>query len=396
MRAIPLLQRILKFSPNDSTAHEMLGVLDKHTGACADAIEQFEASAALIYKHPESLEAYASCLFAESRFKEDIPVLQQLVALLPSRTYPKYDLAVVLVRTKQYTEALQVLEPLLPEDMSRATDADLLSVASEAYEQTGNTPKAAALLREAIVLDPTNPSYFTQFADLCLTHESYDVGIAMLNAGIVHMPSEASLYLVRGLLYAKTGEIDKAKSDFKRAEQLDSTQSLSAYATDLAELESNHRDIALANIRTQLKTYPDSPLLHYTLAKILDTLGTEDGDNGASGEALRSALEAARLKPDMVEAHNLLGSIYARTSQYYKAIEECRLVLRLAPSDQSAMYHLLMALRHEKSAEHTEEINSLATQLAEIHRSGLKEEADRKRFKLVEEQAPIADHPTPR
>lgn len=389
-RAILLLERILKAAPNDQTAHEMLGMLDKEQGACSDAIEQFQAATEIIDHHPEALEAYASCLFAESKFDADIPVLRQLSSLLPDRTYPKYDLAIVLVRSKQYDAALKVLEPLLPSDPDRATDPDLLSLASEVYEHAGDTPKAVALLRQAIVLNPSNPSYFTTFADLCLTHESYDAGIAMLNAGIAHMPNEASLYLGRGLLYAKTAELEKAKADFKHAEQLDSGQSLSAYATDLADLEANRQDVALANIRAQLKIYPDSPLLHYIFAKILDAEGGGDDSSGVSSEVLNSALEAARLKPDMVDAHNLLGSLYTRSGQYERAVAECRLALKYAPNDQGAMYHLLIALRHEGAAQHKEEIASLASQLANVQRSGMKEETERKRFRIVEQQAPVS------
>ena len=393
-RAIPLLRRILKTAPDDKTAHEMLGVLERYQGDCFKAIDQFRAAAEVIDKHPESLEGYGYCLFTNSHFDEAVPVFQQLVSLLPDRPYLKYDLAVVLVQAKRYKAAVDVLEPLLPEDLARATDPDLLSLASEAYEQAGDTPKAVALLRQAIVLNPTNPAYFTAFADLCLTHESFDVGIAMLNAGISRLPNEPSLYLDRGLLYAKLAEIDKAKADFKYAEQLDSSQSLSAYATDLAELESNHQDIALANLRAQLKVFPDSPLLHYLLAKILDTVGSNDDGTGISAEALQTALEAARLKPDMAEAHDLLGAMYMRAGQYGKAIEECRLVLKHAPADQSAMYHLLIALRHDGSNKHSEEIASLASRLGDATRSGMKEETDRKRFKLVEQPPAPIEHAT--
>ncbi len=391
-RAIPLLRRILKTTPDDMTAHEMLGVLDRYQGDCSKAIDEFKAAAEVIDKHPESLEGYGYCLFTDSHFEEAIPVFQQLVSLFPDRPYLKYDLAVVLVQAKQYKAAVDVLEPLLPDDLARATDADVLSLASEAYEQVGDTPKAVALLRQAMVLNPTNPAYFTVFADLCLTHDSYDVGIAMLSAGISRLPNEPSLYLDRGLLYAKLAEIGKAKADFKYAEQLDSSQSLSAYATDLAELESNHQDIALANLRAQLKVFPESPLLHYLFAKILDTVGSNDGGADVSAEALQSALAAARLKPDMVEAHDLLSAMYMRAGQYGKAIEECRLVLKYSPDDQSAMYHLLIALRHDGTDKHDEEIASLASRLADAKRSGMKEETDRKRFKLVE-QPPASSEP---
>ena len=88
----------------------------------------------------------------------------------------------------------------------------------------------------------------------------------------------------------------------------------------------------------------------------------------------------------MVEAHDLLGAMYMRAGQYGKAIGECRLVLKYSPADQSAMYHLLIALRHDGANKHDGEIASLASRLADAKTSGMKEETDRKRFKLVEQQ----------
>jgi hypothetical protein len=58
------------------------------------------------------------------------------------------------------------------------------------------------------------------------------------------------------------------------------------------------------------------------------------------------------------------------------------------------MYHLLIALRHDGSNKHSEEIASLASRLGDATRSGMKEETDRKRFKLVEQPPAPIEHAT--
>ena len=109
--------------------------------------------------HPSSLEAYGFCLFKLGRTADAIPVFRQLIPLLPGSTYPSYDLAVVLVASHNDEEAVKVLEPLLTPDQ---TDPDILSLASQ-MSATGNTPKAVALQRQAIVLNPTDPSNYVLF-----------------------------------------------------------------------------------------------------------------------------------------------------------------------------------------------------------------------------------------
>lgn len=138
VRAIPLLKKILKADPRDETAHEMLANLEKKQGNCPAAIEQFVLSADTVDTHPESLGAYGYCLVETRQPAKAVPVFEKLTALLPQQTFPRYDLAVVLVAAKQESAALKILEPLLA---SNPSDPDLLSLASEAYEATGNTPR---------------------------------------------------------------------------------------------------------------------------------------------------------------------------------------------------------------------------------------------------------------
>jgi len=381
-RAIPLLEKILKADPKDGTAREMLAILEGKQGKCQAAIGHFLLSAEVIASHPYSLEVYGYCLEQTKQPQKAISVFEQLAALLPQQTYPKYDLAVLLVETKQHDAALRVLEPLLAADQS---DPDLLSLASEAYEAAGDTPKAVSLLRQAIVLSPATASYYSAFALLCLDHESFQVGIDMINAGMQRISDNSSLYISRGLLYAQLAQYDEAEADFKTAERLDSAQSLSSYAMDLAELEKNHPDKALLEVRSQLKAHPDSPLHHYLLAKLL-AKGGYDNPSEATREAISSALIAVRLKPDFVEARDLLASLYFASGQYRLVVEQSQLALHYAPSDQSAMYHLIMALRHSGQSGDRDKIQALVKRLSESQQASRQKDTDRKRFKLIEQQ----------
>jgi tetratricopeptide (TPR) repeat protein len=379
-RAIPVLREILIADPKDETAHEMLAMLEEKQGDCQTADEQFQLSANAIQAHPNSLNAYGYCLMQTKQPEKAIPVFEQLAALLPEKTYLKYNLAVALVEAKQNEAALKVLEPMLAANPS---DPDVLSLASEAYEATGDTPKAVALLRQAIVLSPATPGYYVSFATLCQDHDSFQVGIDMVNAGLSRISNDPSLYLARGLLYAQLAQYDNAEADFRKADQLDSAQGLSSYFTDLAEVARNNPDQALSNVRSQLKTYPDSPSLHYLLAKLLWTR------KGEADEAIQSALQALKLKPNMVEARDLLAGIYVDKKKYDLAIEQCRLVLKSAPSDETAIFHLIIALRYS-GPDGQREIPALAKQLSDLKQNSRQLETEKKKFQLVEQQSPPA------
>ncbi|WP_446744211.1 tetratricopeptide repeat protein [Silvibacterium acidisoli] len=379
-RAVPVLEQILRGSPKDEIAHGMLAMLEAQQGDCPEAISHFQLSENATRTQSASLAAYGSCFMQLKQPERAVPVFQQLVSLLPDNPDAKYDLAVALVESHQNDEALKLLEPMVAASQA---DPDVLSLASEAYEAKGDTPKAVALLRQAIVLSPSTPGYYVSFAIICLEHDSFQVGIDMIDAGLQHVSADPSLYISRGLLYVQLAKYKDAEADFQKADALDSTQSLGSYATDLAEIAGNDPQKALANVRVQLRNHPSSPYLHFVLAKILWSQG------GASEEAEREVLTAIKLKPDMVPAHDLLADIYMREEKFDRAIEQSRIALKELPSDQSALFHLIMALRHGGPAGQRE-IPGLVKQLSSLKQSERDDETNKMKFKLVEQKAPAA------
>lgn len=380
-RALPLLERILKLDPNDVTAHEMTALLKRKSGDCTGALEHFAAIADRLGTHPASLAGYGDCLVQLKRYNDAVPIFEKLAAAVPDQDYPKYDLALVLVSAKQYDSALKALAPLLA---SSSPDPDALSLAAEAHEALGNTPQAVELLRQAIVLSPSTPDYYTSLAALCLDHDSFRIGIQMMDVGLQHVPKSAAIYLSRGLLHAQLAEYDAAEADFRKAEQLDATQSLSAYALDLAAMQKNNPQQALDQVRAQIKEHPNSPLLSFLLAKLL--MDTSPGSESPEFKlAMQSVERAVQLKPDLVDAHNLLASMYMSTGQYDRAVTESRTALQYAPADESATYHLIISLRHTGQKD---ELPALVKRLSQLHQDSLKKETDRKRFRLEMAQTP--------
>jgi tetratricopeptide (TPR) repeat protein len=99
-------------------------------------------------------------------------------------------------------------------------------------------------------------------------------------------------------------------------------------------------------------------------------------------EAMEAALLAVKMKPDLAGARDLLASMYMRSEKYNLAVEQCRLALQYSPSDETAAYHLVMALRHSGHG-NDDEMKALVKRLSEMHQASLKRETDRKRYRLV-------------
>jgi tetratricopeptide (TPR) repeat protein len=382
-RALPLLERIVKLRPEDPTANAMLGVLEYKRRDCASAIKHFRAAWQRISSQPVALVQYGSCLVDLDKAEDAVPVFQRLLTLQPDDSHSRYNLAVVQLAAHDAKAAIETLQPLLG---GSQPDPDVLDLVSSAYEESGDTPKAVALLRQAIVLDPKKIKYYVDFATISFSHQSFQVGVDMIDVGVKQNPNAAQLRVARGVLLIQLGQYEQAESDFERANELDPTQTSGAVAEGLAQMQQSNLDKALATVRRQLGEHPRDAFLHYLEAEILFQQGA-DADTPQFKQALSAASRAAKLKPDLQLAHDLLGNLYLKSGEIDKSIAESRRALAENPSDQEALYHLIQALRRSGKDKNKAELPALVKRLAVLRQHARQAEASGNRYKLYESGA---------
>jgi len=379
--AVSLLNRLLQLRPGDPTGHAMLAVLEYRQGNCAAATPHFEKAGELLDSQLDALHAYATCLVKFKRLDDAVTVFQRAVALHPDDRQERQLLASVQLTVHKPQDALATLGPLLEASNPRA---DTLELASNAYEDSGDTPQAVSTLRQALLLDPRNVSLYLDFANISFAHESFQVGIDVITEGLTLQPNADDLYLARGVLYAQLAQYDKAESDFERAYELNPNQSLSSAAQGLVAVQANDLDHALRSVQSKLARNPNDPLLLYLQADVLSQKGADPGTPEFQ-LAMRSAKKAVAMQPTLAAARAVLAKMYMQTGEYQAAIDQCRKALISDPKDQTAVYRLIQALR--KTGQKAE-IPDLLKRLAQLREQATKEERERYRYKLIEEDTP--------
>ena len=381
--ALPLLQHVLRLHPNDPTTHAMLAVIAFKKGDCASAVHHFAQSGSLVDSQPGALQEYGVCLMELKQSDKAMPIFQRILASHPDDPRARRSLATAQLSAGQPQDAITTLQPLLE---SGSPDVSVMQLAAAAYEANKDTPNAVKKLHEAIVKDPHNITLYVDFANIAMTHQSFQTGIDMIDAGLNLEPKAAELYLARGVLYVQLADYEKAEADFEKAEQLDPQQALSAAAQSMVAEELNHDDPdqALAIVRSKLAKKPDDAFLWYLQAAILAQEAPAPG-SAEFQQAMQSGKKAVGLQPSLSAAHNVLAKLYLQAGQIALAIKECRLVLRDNPADQTALYHLVLALRKTNDKA---EIPELLRRLAKARQDATKEEAEHNRYKLVTQPGP--------
>jgi tetratricopeptide (TPR) repeat protein len=376
--ASQLLQHILRLRPGDQTSYAMLAVLAYKHGDCKTAVHDFEQSGSLLDSQLAAVEQYGICLVRLNEVGQAVPVFQKALALQPDDGLVRYQLASVQLMAKHPQDTISTLTPQL---RANTTDPKVLALAAAAYESQGDTPLAVQTLHRAIVANPRDIDLYVDFANICFTHKSFQVGIDMINAGLHLQPKAAPLYVARGVLYVQMAQYDKAEADFAEADQLDPGQAIGSAAEGLAAVQKNDLDQALATVQSKLAKRPNDPFLLYLQASVL----TQKGPDPKSPEfqkALESAQKAVALQPNLAAARDVLGKLYLQAGDDQKAAEQSRAALAADPKDQTALYHLIQALR--KTGDRAE-LADLLKQLAQLREAETKEERERGRYKLVEQ-----------
>jgi len=375
--AIPLIERVLRLRPGDPTGHAMLAVLEYQQGNCAAAVGHFEKAEALLASKVSAEQAYGVCLVKLKQLERAVTVFRRAVALDPDNPRERDLLAAIQLMAHKPQDALTTLEPLLG---AGSPDSQTLELASTAYDDSGDTTGAVNTIRQAIRLDPQNVNLYLDFAHFSYDHGSFEAGINVVSDGIGLQPKAAPLYLTRGVLYVELGEYDKAEADFEKAHEVDPRQSLSAAAQGVLAMQQNDFSRALSTVQKKLARNPDDPVLLYLQADILSQQGAAPGSPEFE-KAMRSAQKSVARRPSLEAARGVLAKLYLQAGQYREAAEECQRALAINPKDQTAVYHLIQALR--KSGDQ-EKVPPLLKRLASLREQAAKEENDRYQYQLVE------------
>ncbi len=378
--AVPLLENILRLRPADRTSHAMLGAIAAKKRDCRTAAAEFEKSEPVIESQPSALEEYGACLVRLDKTREAVPVFRRLSELRPDDIKSTYNLAVVESLAGQNAAVISSLTPLTA---AESADPEILALLAEAYEGAGDTPKAVELLHRAIVAAPDTPRFYVAFASISLVHASYQVGIDMLNAGLQRLPRAAALYLARGILYIQLGEYSKSENDFNQAENLDPEEASASVARGMAALQQNKLLQAESTLRERIKKQPDSAFLRYLLAEAIVRKGAAPGSPEFQ-EAMSAAAKSVQLQPDFALGRDVLGRLYLQQGKNRQALEQSRLAFQYDPSDQTALYHLIVALKKDGQ---TAQIPELTRQLTKIREEARKRESSEHKYALIEQGA---------
>ncbi|MGH9633090.1 MAG: tetratricopeptide repeat protein, partial [Bryobacteraceae bacterium] len=380
-QASSTLARLLARSPDNPTAHAMLGVLAFESKDPSKAVFHFEKAGAQVEQNPVSLWQFGQSLFLLNRPLEAAKKFEALLRKQPANDAARFNLALCRYEAKQFKEALDALSPLLP---AAVPEAETLRLAAASRMALEDTEQALKLLQRAVHLYPREESHYIDLASLCLEHESYDLGLEILEAGQKNAGPSPRLHAILGVFYAELGKHEQAAAEFQRASDLAPEQKFGKLGLGMSMLEAGKIEESIGLLRKHLKENPEDAEAHYLLAEALQRMGAGPGSPELK-EAFERLQKAVALKPTLVNAKVSLGKLLLKSGDTEAAHSLLKSALRTEPENRSALYQLALALR--KSGR-TKESADLLARLKAFVQKERQEELDKNRVRLVKAPPP--------
>ncbi len=334
-----ILERIVKLQPANEVAHAMLGELAYGRHDCNTAVAHFVRAGEQKKANPDVLSHFGGCLFQLKRPYDAAGVFRQALSRAPDDANLRFNMGLSLLEANQPGEAVELLQPLT---QTLVPEADSLTVLAEAYESAGQTANAISALRRAVELYPREPQHYRLLAALCIRHDAYGLANEIVDAGIHNAPDSAILYTMRGLLYALTGQVDKAGAAFDDATRVapgdaDGRLGLAITLFSAARFAESARVLREVLVRD-----PRDARANYFLARVLLRESNDPGSPEFE-EAKAAVASALMSKPDFAQALLLEAKIYLKLHRESDAIRVLEKTVQLDPTSGSAIYQLSIA-----------------------------------------------------
>ncbi len=181
-------------------------------GKLAEAAPQFRQAAALDPGHPDALLELADLYEKNKQPEEAIALYRQF----PGNVGAEERLGALLIETRQYPEAVSLLERAFAAD---ATDANRVALA-QAYVLNGQTAKAVPLLQQAVAAAPANYELRMAYARALRDLRQFPAAAAQFQEAARLKPDDPRAWSELGAAAYMAGALQDALAAFDRARDL--------------------------------------------------------------------------------------------------------------------------------------------------------------------------------
>ncbi|HEX8088833.1 MAG TPA: tetratricopeptide repeat protein [Blastocatellia bacterium] len=373
------LNYVLKISPNDAAALNLLGAVRAKQGRLDEA-ETLFSRAIRVDKQLVGARMNLAYLYLLKGAPEKTALeLKEVLRLDPANDDATYKLAWVLLSQGRFDECISFINTsgqsrplpvallamlgdahLKKGDLDQAEasylmalkeqgdNADALIGSAAVSQARGDAKTAARYLARAKDMVEGSPDLLYKFALAALNSRLNAEAMSALKRAIELRPSEPSYYFALGTLWLRKPDLQEAEQAFRQSLKLrpdnPSGQMYLGYTLLKQKKFSEAREWLEKSVQKDAST-PES--FYY--------LGLVAQEQAEDEQAIKFFEKAIQLSPEFANAHIALGSTYLKLKNYPRAQQELEAGVKLSPDDSKAHYNLALLYARLKDPKRAQE-----------------------------------------
>ncbi len=213
------------------------------------------------------------------------------------------------------------------------------------YIEAADYASASTECQKVLETNPESADVQVLLANLKLALGDVDAAITTYEKILARQPNLPTVHFNLGVAWLKRGNQEEAASAFREAIHLKPDHAEAHASLGCIYLKNGDVEAAIRHCRTALKIFPDfaEGLCILSLALIIKE------DKESLEEAVGLCRKAVAVKPQLFEAHAILGIAYGSLGRYSEGEGELMKALKLRPNSLEA--HLSLATYFKKTGQ---------------------------------------------
>ena len=251
-----------------------------------------------------------------------VDLTKEGLALCPKHIVGRYNLGIMLMQIRQYSDARMEFARIPGDDPYYASG---LAAIAESFHEEGNMEMALEFMEKVAILTPNDSDALNNFGHILSCNGQNEMALDVLEKAISLNPEHTDALYNIGVVLTAMERLDEALATYEKALEISADDPLTINNIAFVMSKLDRYDDAIDTLVEGLETHPNC-------ARMWMNLGSYYCSNDQLDQSLAASQRAINLDPERAVAYWNLACVYAKRDQRDLCLSQLELAVGKSPT----------------------------------------------------------------